>query len=52
MYNTGMLMLIGRMKNDQKTNQEIINELNRLYSVGYKTAAEIINYFDNINRET
>lgn len=48
MYNTGMLMLIGRMRNNKKSDTEIINELNRLYSIGYKKATEIIHYFDNI----
>ena len=48
MYNLGMLRTVGRMKSEKKTDHDIINELCRLYSLGYKKAKEIVNYFDNI----
>ena len=47
-YNFGMLRTVGRMRNDKKSDQEIINELCRLYGFGAKTATDIINHYDNI----
>lgn len=47
-YNSGMIMMVGGMRNDKKKDNEIINELCRRYGIGYKTAKEIVDYFDNI----